>query len=59
MEVSKCKIKVPADLLLVKTISDLQVSSFSFGMNLSTLPEIVKDREAWHAALHRVSKSQT
>ena len=28
-------------------------------MNLSKLWEIVKDREAWHAAVHRVTKSQT
>ena len=28
-------------------------------MNLSKLQEIVKDREAWHAAVHGVAKSQT
>ena len=31
----------------------------SMDMNLSKLQYIVKDREAWHAAVHRVSKSQT
>ena len=31
----------------------------SMDMNLSDLWEIVKDREAWHAAVHGVSKSQT
>ena len=31
----------------------------SVNMNLSKLREIVKDREAWHAAVHGVSKSQT
>ena len=31
----------------------------SMDMSLSKLPEIVKDREAWRAAVHRVSKSQT
>ena len=31
----------------------------SMHMNLSKLPEIGKDREAWHAAIHRVTKSQT
>ena len=28
-------------------------------MSLSKLQEIVKDREAWHAANHEVTKSQT
>ena len=31
----------------------------SVDMNLSQLWEIVKDREAWHAAIHGVAKSQT
>ena len=31
----------------------------SMDMNLSKLREIVKDREAWHAAVHGVTKSQT
>ena len=29
----------------------------SVGMSLRTLREIVKDREAWHAAVHGVAKS--
>ena len=33
--------------------------SDSMDMNLSRLTEIVKDREAWHAAVHGVTKSQT
>ena len=28
-------------------------------MNLGKLWVIVRDREAWHAAVHRVAKSQT
>ena len=29
------------------------------GMNLGKLREMVRDREAWHAAVHGVAKSQT
>ena len=31
----------------------------SMEMNLSKLLEIVKDKKTWHAAVHRVAKSQT
>ena len=31
----------------------------SMDMSLSKLREIVKDREAWHAAVHGITKSQT
>ena len=31
----------------------------SIDMNLSKFQEIVKDREAWHAAVHGVTKSRT
>ena len=33
--------------------------SDSTDMNLNKLRETVEDREAWHAAVHGVSKSQT
>ena len=31
----------------------------SMDMSLSNLQEVVKDREAWHAAVHGVTKSRT
>ena len=31
----------------------------SMDMSLRKLPEFVKDREAWHAAVHAIAKSQT
>ena len=37
----------------------LDGSSDSMDMSLSKLWEMVKDREAWHAAIHGVTKSQT
>ena len=37
----------------------LEGITHSLGMDLSKLSELVKDREAWHAAVHGVSKSQT
>ena len=38
---------------------DEMVGSHHWLMSLSKLQETVKDREAWHATVHRVAKSQT
>ena len=37
----------------------LDTITSSMGMNLSKLQETVKDRGAWHAAVHGVTKSWT
>ena len=39
-------------MILLDSITD------SMDMNLSKLQEIVKDREAWRAAAHGITKSQ-
>ena len=31
----------------------------SMDMSMSELPELVMDREAWHAAIHGIAKSRT
>ena len=44
-----------------RTTEDEMADGITDSMNasLSELRELVKDREAWHAAVHRITKSQT
>ena len=44
-----------------KGVAEDEIDSItdSTDMNLSKLWEIVKNREPWHAEVHRVAKSQT
>ena len=48
--------KTPYLLMCLKWLERI---TDSMDMNLSKLREIVKDRGAWHAAVHRVAKSRT
>ena len=42
-----------------KSIRWLDGITESMNINLGRFQEIVRDREAWHAAVHGVAKSQT
>ena len=42
----------------IRGLANVNVTN-SMDMNLRKLQEIVKNREAWHAVVHGVTKSQT
>ena len=43
----------------MKWLDGLDGTNDSMDMSLSKLRELVMDREAWHAAVHEIAKSQT
>ena len=44
---------------LIQRTDSLEKTDDSMDMSLSELRGLVMDREAWHAAIHGVAKSQT
>ena len=53
VEIESRRIREQQRIKLLAGISD------SMDMNLSKLQELIKDREAWRAAVHGIAKSRT
>ena len=50
--------KIKGRMIRLQRMRWLDSITDSINMGLSKLPEIVRDRKAWHTAVHGVAKSQ-
>ena len=57
LDIPQCSGQLPAAKNYLAPHVELDSITTSMDMNLSKFQEIVEDRGAWHAAVHRVTKT--